>query len=221
MNTFPVVELFSSINGEGQRAGQLAVFVRFRGCNLDCSFCDTKWANKPDAPCRMMTAQEICDEVLSHGIDNVTLTGGEPLLQPHLGELLSLLAAQEQLHIEIETNGSLPVAPYRGIPNVCFTLDCKLPYSGMFDRMLTENYPLLNAEDTVKFVCGTMEDLETAKSVIDEHCLTDRCGVYLSPVYGVIDPADMVDFMKDNRMNRVNLQLQLHKFIWDPAARGV
>ena len=104
MTVYRVAELFSSINGEGTRAGQLAVFVRFQGCNLACAFCDTKWANEADAPCREMTAEEIVQEIRRTGIVNVTLTGGEPLLQTGIGELLERLGREPDLRVEIETN---------------------------------------------------------------------------------------------------------------------
>jgi 7-carboxy-7-deazaguanine synthase len=218
---YPVAEIFSSINGEGVLAGQLSVFVRFVGCNLRCSFCDTMWANSADAPHQSMTAEEIVSAVLATGIHNVTLTGGEPLLQPHLRELLCLLAAHPQLRMEIETNGSRDLSPYRDIPHVTFTMDYKLPYSGMNDQMLVENFAQLRSCDTVKFVIGTRADLEKAWLVAQEHSLLDRCHVYLSPVFGVIESADIVEFMKEHRWNGATMQLQLHKFIWDPNARGV
>ena len=86
-----VAEKFISINGEGTRAGELAVFVRFTGCNLRCSYCDTMWANEPGCPYEEMSPEQICDYVRSTGIKNVTLTGGEPLLQKDMGELIGLL----------------------------------------------------------------------------------------------------------------------------------
>ena len=87
--------------------------------------------------------------------------------------------------------------------------------------MLTENFALLQALDTVKFVVGSQADLERAAAVIQEYSLDSRCHVYLSPVFGAIDPADIVEFMKEKNMNGVRLQLQLHKYIWDPQKRGV
>lgn len=221
MPTYPVAEIFTSINGEGVLAGQLAVFVRFTGCNLRCSFCDTMWANEPNAPHQDMTAEQIVRAVLDTGMHNVTLTGGEPLLQPHMYELLSLFAEHPQLHIEIETNGSMDLSPYRAIPQVTFTMDCKLPCSGMQDRMLEGNFSLLRSCDTVKFVAGTRHDLEQAWAITRKHHLLDRCHVYLSPVFGAIEPTEIVDFMKEHRWNGATMQLQLHKFIWDPNARGV
>ena len=85
---YNVVEKFVSINGESKFAGQLAVFIRFRGCNLNCVYCDTKWANTADAPAEQMTKEEIYDYIKSTGVRNVTLTGGEPLLQKGIQELL-------------------------------------------------------------------------------------------------------------------------------------
>ena len=82
-----VVEKFTSINGEGTRAGELAVFVRFKGCNLRCSYCDTMWANEPDCPYEEETPEEILNYVLGTGIRNVTLTGGEPLLQKDISHI--------------------------------------------------------------------------------------------------------------------------------------
>ena len=221
MTTFPVVELFTSINGEGVLAGQLAVFVRFRGCNLNCSYCDTQWANQPDAPITPMTAEQIRDAILATGVSLVTLTGGEPLCQPQLRGLLTLLAQEPTLHMEIETNGSRDLTPLLDIPNVTFTMDYKLAGSDMEKHMRLANFPLLRPQDTVKFVVSSIADLDRAWEVISQYQLTDRCYVYLSPVFGKIDPADIVTYMTDHTMNRVRLQLQMHKFIWDPNARGV
>lgn len=219
---YNVAEIFVSINGEGTRAGQLAVFVRFQGCNLCCSYCDTQWANQPDTPCRTMTAAEIKAEIYKTGVRNVTLTGGEPLKQEHILELLELLAQDNQLHVEIETNGSVLLAPFLNMENrPSMTMDYKLPSSGMETFMCLDNLALLQKQDTVKFVSGSIADLERARAVIDEYDLTQRCAVYLSPVFGQLEPETMVEFLKQHRMNGVTLQLQLHKIIWDPNARGV
>ena len=102
-----------------------------------------------------------------------------------------------------------------------FTLDYKLPSSGCEDQMLTGNFEYLQPDDTVKFVCGSGKDLYRAKEIIEEHQLCGRCNIYLSPVFGKIEPSDMVDFMAEHRMNKVRLQMQLHKVIWHPEARGV
>lgn len=218
-----VVELFTSINGEGTRAGELAVFVRFQGCNLRCSYCDTMWANEGDCAYTELTPAEITDRILATGIRNVTLTGGEPLLQPQLTELLQALAAYPELRVEIETNGAVSLAPF-GIEapwRPVFTMDYKLPSSGWEEAMVTENFSLLKAADTVKFVSGSLADLERARDIIEQYDLTHRCHVYLSPIFGTIEPVAMVEFMKQHRLNDVRLQIQIHKVIWDPQKRGV
>lgn len=221
MITFPVVELFTSINGEGVLAGQLAVFVRFQGCNLNCSYCDTQWANQADAPFTPMTAEQIRDAILAANIRLVTLTGGEPLCQPQLRELLLLLSQDTTLHMEIETNGSMDLTPLLNIPNVTFTMDYKLAGSAMESHMRLSNFALLRPQDTVKFVVSSPDDLQRAREIISHYELTERCHVYLSPVFGKIDPADIVAYMTEHTMNRVTLQLQMHKVIWNPNARGV
>ena len=220
--TFPVAEHFISINGEGPLAGELALFIRLRGCNLRSGYCETMWANSEDAPAVMMTAGEIHDLILASGIRNVTLTGGEPLLNEDRYDLVRYLAGDDRYHIEIETNGSRPVRALKALPHPpAITLDYKLPSSGMEKAMLTEDYDCLTREDTVKFVSGSISDLEKALEIIRRYQLTDRCHVYLSPVYGQIRPEEMVEFMKAHRLNGVRLQLQLHKFIWDPDQKGV
>ena len=145
-----VVEKFTSINGEGTRAGELAVFIRFKGCNLRCSYCDTMWANEPECPYKEETPEEILNYVLGTGIHNVTLTGGEPLLQKDIRDLIHLLL-QAGLQVEIETNGAVDLAAFCEERPV-FTMDYKLPSSGCEEHMITENMELLEKDDTVKFV---------------------------------------------------------------------
>ena len=222
MAEFKVAEIFTSINGEGTRAGQTAVFVRFTGCNLNCSYCDTKWANEPNAEYKLMTDREILSRIKETGIKNVTLTGGEPLLREGIHELLEEIAKDGFLQAEIETNGSIDLKPFCDIENrPSFTMDYKLPSSGMEKHMCLENFEILEKKDTVKFVSGSREDLKKALEIIRKYDLSRRCHVYISPVFGSIEPAKIVDFMVENKLNDVNLQLQLHKFIWDPNMRGV
>ncbi|NDL68638.1 putative 7-carboxy-7-deazaguanine synthase QueE [Anaerotalea alkaliphila] len=217
-----VVEKFTSVNGEGPLCGQLATFIRFAGCNLKCSYCDTAWANDGDVPCAHMEPDEIHQHCKSIGIRNITLTGGEPLLQDGIDGLLVLLSRDRELHVEIETNGSVPLDRFStGENGPSFTMDYKLPSSGMEHRMLVENFKFLQGKDTVKFVAGNSGDLERAVQVIREYGLVGRTNVHLSPVYGEIGLESMVAFMKDKGMNGVNLQLQLHKIIWEPSRRGV
>ena len=218
---FEVVESFVSINGESTRAGELAVFVRFKGCNLHCSYCDTKWANELDAEYKSMSADEICRLVKNTSVKNVTLTGGEPLLQEGIENLIEKLISQGN-RVEIETNGSVFLEKFALMKNrPVFTMDYKLPSSNMEKYMNTDNFSLLEKSDTVKFVSGSIADLEKAVEVIEKYSLSEKCHVYISPVFDKINPAEIVDFMIKRNLNGVRLQLQLHKFIWEPNRRGV
>lgn len=222
MSNYNVVEIFSSINGEGPRSGQLALFIRMQGCNLDCGYCDTKWANEEDCRSHWTSTEEILDVVHQMNIRNVTITGGEPLLQENITELLEALAKEKDLRVEIETNGSIDLRPFARIENApSFNMDYKLPGSGMEEYMLPENFSCLTVKDTVKFVVKDYGDLIRARELIREYGLTGKCHVFLSPVYEEIHPEDIVNFMKSNNMNDVTLQLQIHKVIWDSEMRGV
>ncbi|MBQ6463583.1 MAG: putative 7-carboxy-7-deazaguanine synthase QueE [Pseudobutyrivibrio sp.] len=222
MAVFHVVEKFVSINGEGQHAGELAVFIRLRGCNLKCNYCDTRWACNEDAKADEMTEADIVSYVISTGVKRVTLTGGEPLLADNAIDLLEAFAAHKDIIIEIETNGSVDIHPFAEIDNPpAFTLDYKLKGSGMEDRMLTDNFKYLKSKDTVKFVCSDVSELDRVCEIVDKYRISDKCTALISPVFGRIEPADMVDYLITHKRNDIRLQLQLHKFIWDPNKRGV
>ncbi len=152
-----VAEKFTSINGEGQRAGELAVFIRFTGCNLRCGYCDTSWVNETDVPFEEMTPEDILAYIRLTGISNVTLTGGEPFLQDaeDMRRLLKMISEDENLRVEVETNGSIDLKPYCGPGRPIFTMDWKLPSSGGEKSMLPSNLELLAGQDTIKFVVGT------------------------------------------------------------------
>jgi len=219
---FKVVEKFVSINGEGRLCGQLATFIRFAGCNLNCSYCDTTWANESDVPYELMSAEEIYQYIKSTEVRNITLTGGEPLLQEGIIDLLEILSKDKDIHVEIETNGSVLLNKFMSIENPpSFTMDYKLPSSNMENKMTLDNFKYLTKKDTVKFVSGSIQDLEKAKLIINTHDLVDQVSIYISPVFGNISLDDIVEFMKDNKMNGINLQVQLHKIIWDPNKRSV
>jgi 7-carboxy-7-deazaguanine synthase len=133
-----------------------------------------------------------------------------------------MLSKDKELHVEIETNGSVLLDKFLNIENPpSFTMDYKLPSSKMESSMALDNFKYLTCRDTVKFVSGSIEDLNKAKEIIDRYHLVDRTNVYISPVFGAIHMDDIVEFMKANKMNGVNLQVQLHKVIWEPSMRGV
>ena len=222
MAEYKVVEKFVSINGEGTRAGELAVFIRMKGCNLDCEYCDTKWANEENASCEIMTEEDIRNYIRDTGVKNVTLTGGEPLFRKDMDVLIDYLLQDKDRVVEIETNGSVNIKEYAEMKNrASFTMDYKLGASGMEEKMCLENFAYLDKRDTVKFVVGSQEDLKRAAEIIEKYALTGKVSVYFSPVFGAIEPEEIVDFMVQNRLNDVRMQLQMHKFIWDPEKRGV
>lgn len=221
--TYKIAEKFISINGEGKSSGQLATFIRFAGCNLNCSYCDTKWVNQQDVNYELMTADEIYNFIKKTGITNVTLTGGEPLVQKNIIELLKILVNDKSLSIEVETNGSIYLEPFTKLNNnlLKFTMDYKLASSNMENRMIVNNFKYLMKKDIVKFVVSNLDDLINTEEIIQKYKLIKKTNVYISPVYGQIKLAEVVEFMKENKMNKVNLQIQLHKVIWDPETRGV
>lgn len=214
-----VVEKFISINGEGLRSGELAVFIRFANCNLRCSYCDTKYSF-----INPIYTEESIDELVKYvkstGVKNVTLTGGEPLIQSEIKELMIELSNIGN-RIEIETNGSINIAPYLNIPNVTFTLDYKLKGSGMEMYMDLTNYDLLRKNDVIKFVVSDYDDLEKTKEIIKKYDLINKANCLISPVWGRIEFEEIVNFLKDNKLNDVKMQLQIHKIIWDKDKRGV
>lgn len=214
-----VVEKFVSINGEGLRSGELAVFIRFANCNLRCSYCDTKYSFINPIYTEE-SVDELVEYVKSTGVKNVTLTGGEPLIQNEIKELMIELSNIGN-RIEIETNGSINIAPYLNIPNVTFTLDYKLKGSGMEKYMDLTNYDLLRKNDVIKFVVSDYDDLEKTKEIIKKYDLINKANCLISPVWGRIEFEEIVNFLKDNKLNDVKMQLQIHKIIWDKDKRGV
>lgn len=220
---YKVVEKFVSINGEGQKSGELAVFIRLAGCNLRCSYCDTMWANEEGVTHTPMTKEEIYDYIVSTGVKNITLTGGEPLLAERVKDLIKHILEDNSLFLEIETNGSVDISGFRSNSdeNLSFTMDYKGSSSKMEESMLLSNFDKLSPKDTVKYVVGSRADLVKAKDLIDRYDLLNRCKVYFSSVYKEIDLDEIVEFMKEFNLNGVRLQLQMHKFIWDSEERGV
>lgn len=207
---FRINEKFVSIDGEGPTAGALSVFIRFAGCNLRCAWCDTVYAQKNEDFSETVSAAEIVSYIKSTGLNHVTLTGGEPLLQDGIIGLLSRLVDYQ---VHIETNGSVNIAPFRVGENIHFVLDYKLPCSGMEEKMYARNFDMAAENDAVKFVAASRGDLEKAVQVMERYRLTERTQVYISCVFDRLAPADVVDFMKEYRLQGVKLQLQMHKYI--------
>jgi 7-carboxy-7-deazaguanine synthase len=218
-----VAERFISINGEGLRAGELAVFIRFTGCNLSCSYCDTMWANE-NPYFEELSHHEILDYIESTGVKNVTITGGEPLLAEGIYFFLGYLSVMKDISVEIETNGSIDLKTenlHKCINRPHITMDVKCPSSGMSEYCCFDNFEVLTFRDCVKFVVWDRIDLDYALFIINKYNLTKKTNIILSPVFGEIAPEEIVQFMKNRKLNKVRLGLQLHKIIWNPSERGV
>jgi len=222
--SYNVIEKFVSIDGEGPSAGELATFIRFSGCDLRCFWCDTSYSWDGSVRPDVMSADEICDYTEKTGVNNLTLTGGEPLIQPHIDVLISKLLEIKRLTIRIETHGGVDIAPFKvQFPHeyVQFVVDYKLPDSKMESKMCESNLRVVKAHDTYKFVIASALDLQRSIDIVLHTDLTNRCQVYFSPVASLVDPRDIVVAMVDNKLNGVKLQLQLHKYIWPKDMRGV
>ncbi len=219
-----VVEIFDSIDGEGKRAGIPASFIRLAGCNLRCTYCDTAYALYGEKePCRYteMTPEEIADKIT---LPRVTLTGGEPLIHENAKTLIDLLLARG-LEINIETNGAADISEFvTDNENLFFTIDYKLPSSGECEKMLWSNFLKLKSRDVVKFVIGTDNDFEKMREITArlKSELPQMPHIFAGAVFGEYDPARLVDkIIADDMLWDARVQLQMHKFIWDPDKRGV
>ncbi len=218
MSTLKISEIFYSIQGEGSRAGLPCVFVRLHGCGLRCSWCDTGYALDHREGGEMMDAGDILSRVASFRCGFVELTGGEPLEQEEAFPFLTELCDQG-FTVAVETGGHVDIA--RVDPRVIVIMDLKCPASGMSKKNRLENIAYLKPTDEVKFVIANREDYEWTRALIEAEKLSQRCGeILLSPVFGSIEARDLAAWILEDRLP-VRMQLQMHKFIWAPDARGV
>ncbi|HEV3113880.1 MAG TPA: radical SAM protein [Candidatus Binataceae bacterium] len=210
-----VNEIFYSVQGESTHAGRPCAFVRLTACNLRCNYCDTEYAFYEG---RRMTVAEVVEQVEGYHCPLVEITGGEPLLQEGVYQLCAALL-EADLQVMIETSGAADVS--RLDPRVIKIMDLKCPGSGEAGRNLWSNLRHLTARDEVKFVISDRADYEWTSAVIAEHALEQRVNaLLLSPAFGRIDSASLAAWMLEDRLP-ARLQLQMHKYIWPPNARGV
>lgn len=245
-----VIEIFASIDGEGSRQGLLTTFLRLHDCNIRCSYCDTTYSYGIDSIFTEMTVAEVADVIESLGNHRITITGGEPLLQEAaVVELIDELNRRkaetmqdntsgqagstciididkfdkrEMLNnslydFNIETNGTIIPSFHRD--NVWFTYDYKTPSSLAEESMNIDIFKVATERDLIKFVVGSPEDLDCMRRIIDQYPTAAQ--IYVSPVWGQIEAVLIIDYMKTYNLQNVRFQLQIHKFVWDPDAKGV
>ena len=209
-----VVEIFKSIDGEGIRVGYPVTFIRLAGCNLRCNYCDTKYSYENEKFTEM-TPQEIYIQVYKLGGKRITLTGGEPLIHKDVKVLVDLLI-QKGYEVNIETNGSVDITLFLD-KHTIITMDYKCASSDMEDKMLLDNISKLRKQDVLKFVVSDDNDLDTVQRIYQN----TKATVYISPVFGRIEPKQIVEYMLEHNMENCRVQVQLHKIIWNPEERGV
>ncbi|HYF49967.1 MAG TPA: radical SAM protein [Planctomycetota bacterium] len=210
-----LTEIYKSIQGESTWAGLPCIFVRTTGCNLRCSWCDSEYSFYGGEWC---TLPRILEKVRDLDCKLVELTGGEPLLQPAVPELAKELLGSGYT-VLCETSGERPIDV---LPDgVIRIMDLKCPDSGMCERNRMSNIPLLNKRDEVKFVLASRRDYEWAREQVLTHRLAEKVNAVLfSVAFGKVAPVDVVDWILADKLP-VRFQLQMHKFIWDPAQKGV
>jgi len=208
-------EIFHSIQGESTHAGRPCIFVRLTACDLRCSWCDTAYAFHEG---RRMSIDEVVAQVRNYDCPVVELTGGEPLLQQEVYPLMQRLL-DEGLTVMLETGGHRSIADVPA--GVIRIMDVKCPGSGESHRNDWTNMTHLTPQDEVKFVIKDRVDYDFARDVVAAHALPDRvAAVLFSPVHGVMDGRQLAEWILEDRL-AVRLQLQVHKYIWDPRTRGV
>jgi len=207
-------EIFKSIQGESSYAGLPCVFVRTTGCHLRCRWCDTEYAFHKGLE---HSVESILQVVRSFGCRFVELTGGEPLLQKESPLLVKTLL-NEGFQVLVETSGSLPINQID--PRAVIILDIKCPGSGMDHATLWENLACLKDRDEVKFVIADRADYEWAKGILKQYLILRDKIIYFSPVFGQMPAKELAEWILEEKLP-VRFQLQMHKYIWDAAMRGV
>ena len=211
--TLRINEIYCSILGESTFAGIPCALVRLTGCNLRCTYCDTKYAYENGIE---MSVEQIIRSVMKFDVAPVLITGGEPLLQDGVMELINRLLDAGHL-VLLETNGSLDIKEIPG--DVITIMDVKCPGSGEDKRVHYDNLDYVSEADNVKFVISDYEDYLWSRNLIDDYDLTMQCPVLMTPVIGKVDPADLSKWMIADKLF-ARLSLQIHKVIWGNDVQG-
>ncbi|NJD57374.1 MAG: radical SAM protein [Nitrospirae bacterium] len=210
-----VCEIFTSIQGESTYAGIPCVFVRLSGCNLRCTYCDTRYSYEEG---EKLAVDDVMKRVEQAGRRLVEITGGEPLLQKDDTDQLSRMLLDAGYAVLIETNGTFPIGAIDR--RVTVIIDVKTPGSGMSERIDVTNFEHLKTTDEVKFVICDRNDYLWAKNIIEKRGLSGRCTVLFSPAFGLLEPRKLAEWILEDRIN-VRFNLQLHKYIFRPDERMV
>jgi 7-carboxy-7-deazaguanine synthase len=209
-----VNEIFFSIQGESSQMGLPCVFVRLTECDLRCTYCDTEYAFYEG---EMLSLEHIIEQVSSYGCKLVEITGGEPLLQSEVYELMTRLC-DLGFSVMLETGGHILVDKVDA--RIKKIIDMKTPSSGMLRKNDYRNLEIAAPTDEIKFVIGSRLDYDWAKHVIAQYRLTERLTVLMSVVFGELSPQTLAEWILADRLP-VRFQLQMHKYIWSPETRGV
>ena len=198
-------EIFYSMQGEGKWMGLPNIFIRTTGCNLRCSYCDTKYAYSQGIE---KTIKEILSEITKYSCKHICITGGEPLLQKkEILEITNILL-EKNYKILIETNGSIGISDFKNKKNLIISMDIKCPSSQMHEKMLFTNISLLEKKDQIKLILKNKKDYEYAKKII--HTYKPKCDIYFQPVWN--KKIDLAKWMLKDNLN-VKLGVQLHKIL--------
>ncbi|MBN2693948.1 radical SAM protein [bacterium] len=212
---FQVNEIFYSIQGESTYIGIPTIFIRFTGCSLRCSYCDTQYAFFEG---ESLTIDEIIEKIASFKTDYICLTGGEPLEQKDIISLIKKLLELNKV-ISIETSGAVSI---KNIPSKAkIVMDIKTPSSNMSELMLLSNIEMLKSSDEVKFVCQTEADIDWSIDFCKKYELYKKAHILFSPVLGVLNPQVLVEKILSNSIPNTRVQIQIHKVIWNPDTKGV
>jgi 7-carboxy-7-deazaguanine synthase len=210
-----LVEIFESIQGETSFSGLPTTFIRLAACNLRCTWCDTTYSFGRGTPWKSV---DIIEHVEKLGSRHICVTGGEPLLQENVHALMQTLCDKGYI-VSLETGGSLPTNEVDSRVHVI--LDIKCPNSRMSEKNDWSNLPHLRKQDEVKFVLMNREDYEYAKDICRKFNLYEKAGhVLFSPVHGQLNAKELVEWILADRLP-ARLNLQIHKYVWDPLTKGV
>ncbi len=202
-----IFEIFYSLQGESSRVGLPTIFIRLSGCPMRCHYCDTAYAFQGGS---MMNIEDIMGSIKKYDTRFVTVTGGEPLAQKEVLNLLKALADSDY-EVSLETGGGISIKEVD--PRIKIILDIKTPESGEEKKNDWENLTLIHLKDEIKFVLCSREDYEWAKKILEQYNLTKKCSVLFSPVYQVLDATDLGNWILKDQLP-VRMQIQLHKFLW-------